>query len=82
MSLESRSSKTAAALSQQSKKQAPTMKAKKKAKGSKGKGKAFQSLLHTSMTGTDVSGTPEPSWSYSTTTKEKKEMNTGQSKNQ
>ena len=76
MSLES---KTAAALSQQSKKQAPTMKAKKKVKGSKDKGKAFRSSLHTSTTATDVSGTPEPSWSYSTATKKKKEMNSGQS---
>ena len=41
LSVESRSSKGRAALSQQSKNQAPTIKAKKKAKGSKDKGKAF-----------------------------------------
>ena len=74
LSVESRSSKGRASLSQQSKNQASTMKAKDK-------GKAFRSSLHTSTTSTDVSGTSEPSWSYSTTTKEKKDKNTGQSKN-
>ena len=78
VSVNSRSFKGRAALSQQSKNQAPTMKAKKKAKGSKDKGKAFRSSLHRSTTGNDVSGTSEPSWSYSTTRKEKTEKNTGQ----
>ena len=78
VSVNSRSFKGRAALSQQSKNQAPTMKAKKKAKGSKDKGKAFRSSLHRSTTGNDVSGTSEPSWSYSTTRKEKTETNTGQ----
>lgn len=82
MSVESRNSKGRAAfISQQSKNQTPTMKGKKKAKGSKDKGKAFRSSLHTSTKDIDVSGTSEPPWSYSTKTKEKKEKNTGQSKN-
>ena len=82
VSVESRNSKGRAAfISQQSKNQTPTMKGKKKAKGSKDKGKAFRSSLHTSTTDIDVSGTSEPPWSYSTKTKEKKEKNTGQSKN-
>ena len=60
VSVYSRSSKGRAALSQQSDNQGPTMRAKKKGKGLKDKKKAFRSSLHTSVTGTDVSGTSEP----------------------
>jgi len=80
VSVGSRSSKSRTTLSQKSKNRAPTMKVEKKKNGSKDKGKAFRSSLRTSTMGIVESGTSEPSWSDSTTAKEKKEKNTGLSK--